>query len=68
MANPGSPDLDPTEIDPIGPISPAPADEAPAASPDLVEPPLDIDAGIPDPLKRDIVPGELPADMPLPDK
>ena len=60
MANSGSPDLDPTEIDPIGPISP----EA-AASPDLAEPPLDIDAGIPEPLKRDIVPGQLPADMPL---
>jgi hypothetical protein len=34
----------------------------------LAEPPLDIDAGIPDPLKRDVVPGELPPDMPLPDK
>lgn len=56
MANSGSPDLDPTEIDPIGPISPNPA-----------EPPLDINAGIPDPLKRDIVPGQLPVDMP-PDK
>ena len=57
MANTVSPDLDPTEIDPISP--------EPAASPDLAEPPLDIDAGIPEPLKRDIVPGQLPADMPL---
>lgn len=63
MANSGSPDLDPTEIDFVDSITPAPA-----ASPDLAEPPLDIDAGIPEPLKRDIVPGQLPSDMPLPDK
>ena len=63
MASSGSPDLDPTEIDLIDSISPEPA-----ASPDLADPPLDIDAGIPDPLKRDIVPGQLPAGMPMPDK
>ncbi|WP_336491438.1 hypothetical protein [Methylobacterium nigriterrae] len=68
MANPGSPDQDPTEIDPIGPISPASPDEPPAASPDLAEPPLDINAGVPEPLKSDIIPGERPADMPPPDK
>ena len=60
MANPGSPDLDPTEIDLVDPIS-----TESEASPDLAEPPLDIDAGIPDPLKRDILPGRLPSDMPL---
>lgn len=63
MADSSSPDLDPTEIDPIGPLS-----SAPAASPDLADPPLDINASIPDLLKRDIVPGQLPTDMPLPDK
>ena len=62
MASSGSPDLDLTEIDVIDPIAPEPA-----ASPDLAEPPLDIDAGIPDPLKRDIVPGQLPVGMPMPD-
>lgn len=62
MAGLGSPDLDPTEIDHVDPIP-----SEPGASPDLAETPLDIDAGIPEPLKRDIVPGQLPSDMPLPD-
>ncbi|MER2267413.1 hypothetical protein [Methylobacterium oxalidis] len=68
MANAASLDRDQTKAEPLTPEPAVANDKPPAAAPDLAEPPLDINAGIPDPLKSDIVPGDRPTNMPPPDK
>ncbi|WP_132254416.1 hypothetical protein [Methylobacterium segetis] len=68
MTNISSPDGDQSKAAPLTPGPTVSNEKPPASSPDLPEPPLDINAGIPDPLKSDIVPGDRPADMPPPDK